>query len=80
MLYMDYYLYTYNVTGEYKDWCEVKKNDLLIYSGSLFRIIYDNKIELFLNFGSGDYYPYKIRVKENLFLGIPKKTEFLSVV
>ena len=71
-------IYTYNVTGDYKDWCEVKKNDLLIYSGSLFRIIDDNKIELFLNYGSGDYYPYKIRMKENLFLAIPKEPDFLN--
>ena len=52
--------YQYKVTGDYRDWLEMKKGNTVIHNGSLIGLIAfgNNKLEIRLNYGLDRYYLY----------------------
>jgi hypothetical protein len=65
--------YTYKVTGEYKDWLEMKKENTVFHDGSLIGLIsyvYD-RLELRLNYGTDKYYDSEIKKAGDVIIIVP---------
>lgn len=71
--------YTYNILGEYKDWCEIKKNDIILHNGSLIGLIkYSHEgLKLMLNYNTQKNYVLEIKKMNDFFLALPKDPECL---
>ena len=65
--------YSYNITGEYNDWGEIKAGDFVLHNGSIISMIkiIDNKVLIALNYGCNDEYIYEIKKKDEWVVGVP---------
>lgn len=67
--------YQYKVTGDYRDWLEMKKGNTVIHNGSLIGLIAfgNNKLEIRLNYGLDRYYLYELKFLEDFIITVPVK-------
>jgi hypothetical protein len=65
--------YTYKVTGEYKDWLEMKKENTVFHDGSLIGLIsyVHDRLELRLNYGTDKYYDSEIKKAGDVIITVP---------
>ncbi|MEI4803422.1 hypothetical protein WAZ07_19555 [Bacillus sp. FJAT-51639] len=72
--------YIYKVTGDYKDWLEMKKSDTTFHNGSLIGLIsYANdRLELKLNYGTDLYYHSEIKKAGDIIITVPTKEYLLK--
>jgi hypothetical protein len=74
--------YTYEVTGEYGDWCEIKRGEDVLHDGSLMGLMTpgtcESNLELNLNYGTETISVLEIKKVDGLYIAIPKEPDFLS--
>ncbi|WP_300380878.1 hypothetical protein [Clostridium sp.] len=72
--------YIYKVTGDYKDWLEMKKSDTIFHNGSLIGLIsYANdRLELKLNYGTDLYYHSELKKADDIIITVPMKEYLLK--
>lgn len=72
--------FKYIISGEYKDWCEIYKGDLLIHDGSILGIIkeIENGICFRTNYGTQNYFYSVLKRFNSLIVTVPKKPDFLK--
>jgi hypothetical protein len=72
--------YVYNVTGDYKDWLEMKKGDTVFHNGSLIGLISyaNNRLELKLNYGTDSNYLLEIKKLGNIIITVPIEEHLLN--
>ena len=72
--------YTYKVTGEYKDWLEMKKENVVLHEGSLIGLIshVHDRLELRLNYGTDKYYISEIKKIGDIIITTPLEVEDLN--
>jgi len=72
--------YTYNVTGEYKDWLEMKKENIVLHEGSLIGLIsyVHDRLEIRLNYGTDKYYISEIKKVGNMIITTPLEVDDLN--
>ncbi|MCA5013051.1 MULTISPECIES: hypothetical protein [unclassified Enterococcus] len=69
-----------NILGEYNDWCEIYKDNILIHNGSLIGILskVENKIFLRINYGTPDYFYSEIKYLGNNIISVPRQPNLLN--
>ena len=72
--------YTYKVTGEYKDWLEMKKENIILHEGSLIGLIsyVHDRLELRLNYGTNKYYISEIKKIGDIIITTPLEVDDLN--
>lgn len=72
--------YIYKVTGDYKDWLEMKKNDTIFHNGSLIGFIsyVNDRLELKLNYGTDLYYHSELKKVDDIIITVPMKEYLLK--
>jgi len=72
--------YTYKVTGEYKDWLEIKKENIILHEGSLIGLIsyVRGRLELRLNYGTDKYYISEIKKTGDIIITTPLEIDDLN--
>jgi len=72
--------YIYKVTGEYKDWLEMKKENIILHDGSLIGLIsyVHDRLELRLNYGTNRYYISEIKKIGDIIITTPLEVEDLN--
>lgn len=72
--------YIYKVTGDYKDWLEMKKNDTIFHNGSLIGLIsyVNDRLELKLNYGTDLYYYSELKKVDDIIITVPMKEYLLK--
>jgi|GEM_PF-3010529 len=72
--------YIYNVTGDYKDWLEMKKGDVIFHDGSLIGLIscINDTLELKLNYGAESYYLSEIKKTGDVIITVPTEAGLLK--
>jgi len=72
--------YIYNVAGDYKDWLEMKKGDVIFHDGSLIGLIscINDTLELKLNYGTESYYLSEIKKTGDVIITVPTEAGLLK--
>ncbi|MDD2959673.1 MAG: hypothetical protein PHR92_14350 [Lachnospiraceae bacterium] len=72
--------YIYSVTGDYKDWLEMKRGDAVFHDGSLIGLIscINGKLELKLNYGTDSYYSSVIKKTDDVIITVPTESGLLE--
>lgn len=72
--------YRYNITGEYKDWCEIYKGESIIHEGSLLGLVskLGNETFLNINYGTKKIFQSILKSNNNLTVAVPKEPDFFQ--
>lgn len=72
--------YRYAITGEYKDWCEIYKDETIIHDGSLLGLVSKIGNETFLNvnYGTKKRFHSVLKSSNNFKVAVPKEPDFLQ--
>ncbi|BDR59329.1 hypothetical protein [Xylocopilactobacillus apicola] len=72
--------YHYSVSGEYKDWIKIYKNNTLVHNGSLLGLILNKngKIVLRLNYGTNQYFETELKYSKDFIVVVPLVPEMLK--
>lgn len=72
--------YKYNVSGEYNDWFEFRKGNILIHNGTLLGIVtkVEDEILLRVNYGTEQYFYSIIKCIDDLKVIVPREPDLLQ--
>jgi len=70
--------FTYEVKGEYNDWVELKKENVILHYGSVFSLItcINSKLVSRLNYGTDKYYTSEFKKIGDLIITVPVEEDF----
>lgn len=72
--------YKYIISGEYNDWCEFRKGNVLIHNGTLLGMVkkVDDEILLRVNYGTEQYFYSIIKCFNDLKVMVPREPDLLQ--
>lgn len=72
--------YKYNISGEYNDWCEFRKGNVLIHNGSLLGMVkkVGDEILLRVNYNTEKYFYSIIKHSNGLKVIVPREPDLLQ--